>query len=135
MSKSYNNTIPLFLPEKKFRKMIMKIVTNSLEPGDPKDPDTSAVFQIYQAFANEGEVNTMRGKFADGIAWGEAKQQLFEYINDEILTYREKYFELIENAEYVEKVLLEGANKAREVSVPYIKELRKAIGFGPLGNL
>jgi tryptophanyl-tRNA synthetase len=132
MSKSYNNTIPLFLPEKKFRKMIMKIVTNSLEPGQPKDPDTSAVFQIYQAFATEAEAKSMRQKFAEGIAWGEAKQQLFEYINNEISEYREKYNDLIQNPDYVENILMEGAKKAREVSVPYIKELRKAIGFGPL---
>jgi len=132
MSKSYNNTIPLFLPEKKFRKMIMKIVTNLLEPGQPKDPDTSAVFQIYQAFAAEAETKAMRQKFAEGIAWGEAKQQLFEYINTEISEYREKYNDLIQNPDYVENILLEGAKKAREVSVPYIKELRKAIGFGPL---
>jgi tryptophanyl-tRNA synthetase len=132
MSKSYNNTIPLFLPEKKFRKMIMKIVTNSLEPGQPKDPETSAVFQIYQAFAAEAETKAMRQKFAEGIAWGEAKQQLFEYINTEISEYREKYNDLIQNPDYVENILLEGAKKAREVSVPYIKELRKAIGFGPL---
>lgn len=135
MSKSYNNTIPLFLPEKKFRKMIMKIVTNSLEPGEPKDPDTSAVFQIYQAFAKEDETNEMRNKFTQGIAWGEAKQQLFEYVNNEIAGYREKYDELIQNPGYVEKVLQEGAQKARKVSIPYIQQLRKAIGFGPLGNL
>lgn len=134
MSKSYNNTIPLFLPEKKLRKMIMKIVTNSLEPGEPKDPDTSAVFQIYQAFAKTNEIENMRSKFADGIAWGQAKQELFEYINNEITDYREKYNELIENPDYVEKVLQEGAVKARKVSVPYIKELRKAIGFSPISK-
>jgi tryptophanyl-tRNA synthetase len=134
MSKSYNNTIPLFLPEKNFRKMIMKILTNSLEPGEAKDPETSAVFQIYQAFADEAEVTSMRRKFSEGIAWGEAKQQLFEYLNNELSGYREKYNELIENPDYVEKVLQQGAKKAREISVPYIKELRKAIGFGPLGN-
>lgn len=133
MSKSYNNTIPLFLPEKKFHKMIMKIVTNSLEPGQPKDPDTSAVFQIYQAFADKNESENMRKKFAGGIAWGQAKQDLFEYINNEISPYREEYDKLIEYPGYVEKVLQDGANKAREISVPYIKELRKAIGFGPLG--
>jgi tryptophanyl-tRNA synthetase len=134
MSKSYNNTIPLFLPEKKFRKMIMKIVTNSLEPGQPKDPDTSAVFQIYQAFAGDNEAEDMRRKFAEGIAWGEAKQELFEYINTEISAYREEYDKLIENPDYVEKILIEGAQKAREISVPYIKQLRKAIGFGPLNQ-
>ncbi len=134
MSKSYNNTIPLFLPEKQLRKHIMKIVTNSLEPGEPKDADTSAVFQIYQAFAGSQESSVMRRKFEEGIAWGESKQELFEYINNEIAGYREKYNDLMEDAAYVEKVLQEGAKKAREVSVPYIKQLRKAIGFGRIGG-
>ena len=132
MSKSYNNTIQLFLPEKKLRKMIMKIVTNSLEPGEPKDAITSAVFQIYQAFASEKEVAEMRMNYENGIAWSEAKQLLFEYINNELSAYREKYNELIEKPDYVEKILSQGAKKAREISVPYIKELRDAIGFSPL---
>jgi tryptophanyl-tRNA synthetase len=134
MSKSYNNTIPLFLQEKSLRKHIMKIVTNSLEPGEPKDADSSSVFQIFKAFASEKESKLMRLKFAEGIAWGEAKQELFEYINNQISGYREKYFELMENPDYVEKILKQGAEKARSVSVPYIKELRKAIGFGPISH-
>lgn len=134
MSKSYNNTIPLFLPEKKLRKHIMKIVTNSLEPGEPKDADSSAVFQIYKAFATEEETKQMAQKFKEGIAWGAAKQELFEYINDHIAPAREKYNALMEDAAYVENVLLNGAEKARAVSVPFIQELRKAIGFSALGK-
>ena len=134
MSKSYNNTIPLFLPEKQLRKHIMKIVTNSLEPGEPKDPDTSAVFQIYQAFSTKEEAQAMRIKFAEGLAWGQAKQELFEYLNAHLKDYRDKYNELMENADYVEKVLIEGAEKARAKSVPYIRQLRQAIGFGKIGK-
>ena len=84
MSKSYNNTIPLFLPEKQLKKRINKIKTNVLEPGEPKDPDTSTVFQIWQAFASEQQTAEMRQAFLEGIAWGEAKKQLFELINEEI---------------------------------------------------
>lgn len=132
MSKSYNNTIPLFLPEKQLRKHIMKIVTNSLEPGEPKDAETSAVFQIYRAFASESETAAMRKQFEQGIAWGQAKQELFEYVNKQIVDYRLHYNALMEDAAYVEKVLQEGAKKARAVSVPYIQQLRKAIGFEPI---
>jgi len=134
MSKSYNNAIPLFLPEKQLRKHIMKIVTNSLEPGQPKDPDSSSVYQIYKAFASQQESEEIRKKLIAGMAWGEAKQGLFEYVNNQLKNMREKYVELLENPEYVEKVLQEGAKKAREVSVPYIKELRNAIGFAPVGT-
>lgn len=130
MSKSYNNTIPLFLPEKQLRKHIMKIVTNSLEPGEPKDADSSSVFQIYRAFASEQESSLMRKRFEEGIAWGQAKQELFEYINKQLSEYREKYNALMGNPDYVEKVLLQGAEKARAVSAPYLKKIREAIGFG-----
>jgi len=81
MSKSYNNTIPLFDTEKKLKKGINKIVTNLLEPGEPKDPNGSTVFDIYKAFATEEQTAEMRQKFAEGIAWGEAKKELFELIN------------------------------------------------------
>src|SRR5690606_18454530 len=91
MSKSYNNTIPLFLPEKQLKKHINKIKTNLLEPGEPKDPDSSTVFQLWQAFASSDEVERMRADFAAGIAWGEAKRQLFELINDHLGEARERY--------------------------------------------
>jgi tryptophanyl-tRNA synthetase len=135
MSKSYNNTIPLFLPEKKLRKHIMKIVTNSLEPGQPKDADTSTVFQVYQAFASEDETQEMRKKFEEGIAWGAAKQELFELVNGQLKGFRKEYNRLMDDPAYVEKVLLQGAEKARAVSVPYIKQLRGAIGFKKIERL
>ncbi len=132
MSKSYNNTIPLFLPEKKLRKMIMKIVTNSLEPGQPKDPDSSAVFQIYRAFASPEETAAMRGKFEEGIAWGAAKQELFEYLNAHLAPYRETYNRLMDDPAYIEATLKKGAEKARAISVPFLTQLREAIGFSPI---
>ena len=133
MSKSYNNTIPLFEPEKKFRKLIMKIKTNSLEPGEPKETDGSTLFEIYQAFATESEVEAMRGKFAEGIGWGQAKQELFEYLNEHLKDARDEYQRLLSDPAYVEGVLQKGAERAREISVPFISRVRHAVGIRPLG--
>ena len=133
MSKSYNNTIPLFLAEKPLKKHINKIKTNLLEPGEPKDPDSSSVFQIWQAFANKEQTAQMREQFAAGIAWGEAKKQLFELINQQLSEPRERYQGLISNPAEVEKVLLQGAEKARQQSSQFITELRQAVGIVPLG--
>lgn len=133
MSKSYGNTIPLFLSEKKLRKHINKIKTNLLEPGQPKNPDESTVFQIWQAFASAEQSSDMRTAFADGIAWGEAKQQLFELINGHLAEPRERYIELIENPVEVEVVLRAGAEKARVYSAELISIVRKAVGLKPLG--
>ena len=132
MSKSYNNTIPLWLPEKKLRKHIMKIKTNSLEPGEPKDPDDSHVFSIYRAFATQEQTAAMRQAYADGIAWGEAKQQLFELINDELKEPRERYEGLIEQPDVIEQTLLKGAERAREFAIPFLAQLKKAVGIMPI---
>ncbi|WP_045860483.1 tryptophan--tRNA ligase [Teredinibacter purpureus] len=132
MSKSYNNTIPLFLPEKQLRKHINKIKTNLLEPGEPKDADTSTVFQVWQAFANETQTNAMRKQFEEGIAWGEAKKQLFELVNAEISEARTHYAELMEDTAAIEKKLQLGAEKARDVSAPMLAKIRKAIGIGAM---
>ena len=132
MSKSYNNTIPLWLPEKKFRKHIMKIKTNLLEPGVAKDPDDSFVFDIYKAFATKEQTAQMKQAFADGIAWGAAKQELFELINNELAEPREKYNELMSQPELIEKELLKGAEKARDFSAPFLQKLKKAVGIRPI---
>jgi len=129
MSKSYNNTIPLWLPEKKLRKSIMKIVTNSLEPGQPKQTGDSALFAIYSAFANAGQRKAMKQAFADGIGWGDAKQQCFELINGELATARSVYEELISDPARIEQRLCEGAERARELAVPFMQELRNAVGI------
>lgn len=129
MSKSYGNTIPLFLPEKKLKKHINKIKTNLLEPGEPKDPDTSTVFHIWRAFATEEQTAYMRKEFENGIAWGETKKQLFELINEELREPRERYNELMENPAHIEQVLREGAEKARAYSVPFMGKLNKAVGL------
>jgi len=132
MSKSYNNTIPLFLPEKQLKKHINKIKTNLQEPGEPKDPETSAVFQLWQAFATEEQSASMRDQYAAGIAWGEAKKQLFELINQQLMGPRERYNQLLDNPEEIENILVQGAEKARCYSVSLMKDLRHAVGIKPL---
>ena len=129
MSKSYNNTIPLFLTEKQLKKHINKIKTNLLEPGEPKDPDTSSVFQIWQAFATEQQTEDMRQAFADGIAWGESKKMLFELINGQISEARERYNALMDDPAFIEAELKKGAEKARAQAVPFLAKLRKAVGI------
>jgi len=132
MSKSYNNTVPLFLPEKQFRKQIMKIKTNSLEPGEPKDPEGNTLFEIYQAFATEAQVSDVRQRYADGIAWGDMKQFLFEHLNEMLQEPREKYLELMEQPKVVGEVLQQGATRARALSQPFVAELFDAVGIKPM---
>ncbi len=134
MSKSYNNTIPLFAPEKRMRKLINKIKTNSLEPGQPKDPEGCTLFSIYKAFASTSEVEAMRQNYANGIAWGEVKKHLFEYINEQLAPARERYEALIQAPEHIEQQLLEGAKKARAISVPMLQKVRTATGIQPIGS-
>jgi tryptophanyl-tRNA synthetase len=133
MSKSYNNTIPLWLPEKQLRKAIMRIVTNSLEPGEPKDPDDSALFTIYSAFADADQRTRMRQAFADGIAWGQAKQLTFELINEELAGARARYEALMAEPAVIEQTLQEGAEKARAFATPFLAQIREAVGIRSLG--
>ncbi|QFU76502.1 tryptophan--tRNA ligase [Halioglobus maricola] len=132
MSKSYSNTIPLFLTEKQLKKHINKIKTNLLEPGEPKDPDDSTVFQVWSAFADEAETARMRGEFEKGIAWGEAKKQLFELVNAEIGEARERYTQLMDDPGYIEETLLKGAERAREHSSALIAKVREAVGISAI---
>ncbi len=134
MSKSYNNTIPLFEPEKKLRKLIMKIKTNSLEPGEPKDPDGCTLFEIFQAFAPADEVQGLAARYQGGIAWGEMKQFLFAYLNDHLAKPRQLYMELMADPGHIETVLQQGAAKARALSSPYLEEIRTAVGIRKLDN-
>ena len=132
MSKSYGNTIPLFLPEKKLQKHINKIKTNLLEPGEPKDPDTSAVFQIWKAFATQEQTAEMRRAFEEGIGWGDAKKKLFALINEEIAEARERYEDLLARPADIEAELQKGAEKARAISKPMLAQVREAIGISGL---
>ena len=132
MSKSYNNTIPLFQTQKQMRKSINKIKTNLLEPGEPKDPEESTVFQVWSAFATPEQTASMREAFAQGIAWGEAKKQLFELIDAELAPARDRYEALMNNPAEVEEVLQAGAVRAREQSKSLIARVRDAVGISAL---
>ena len=129
MSKSYGNTIPLFGTPKQLQKAINKIKTNLLEPGEAKDPDDSTVFQVWCAFAGEAEREHMRQAFADGIAWGEAKKQLFDRVNDELAPAREIYDRLMVNPEEVEAILRQGAERLRPQSAALLEKVRHAVGL------
>jgi tryptophanyl-tRNA synthetase len=132
MSKSYDNTIPLFTPRAQLQKLIGSIVTDSRAPGEPKDTEGSALFQIYQAFADAEETEALRRAFADGIAWSDAKQTVFERIDREIAPLRARYEELINDPAQIERILLAGAEKARTLSRPFIGRLRHAVGLRKL---
>ncbi len=129
MSKSYNNTIPIFGETKNLRKSIMKIKTNSLEPGEPKDPSTCAVFKIFKAFATGTEVSNFRKNYEEGIAWGKAKETLFALLNESLRSYREEYDKLTQDRGFLENTLKEGAEKALGVSAPLLQNVREAVGI------
>ncbi|WP_343123463.1 tryptophan--tRNA ligase [Lysobacter sp. Root494] len=135
MSKSYDNTIPLFVPRDQLRKLIAGIVTDSRAPGEPKDADTSNVFQLYQAFASAGETATMRQAFAEGIGWGDAKQKLFERIDSEIAPQREQYEALMAKPAEIEAILRDGAARLRaQHATPLLMRLREAVGLRTLSS-
>ncbi len=136
MSKSYDNTIPLFCPREQLKKLIFSIVTDSHAPGEAKDTEGSALFQLYQAFASAEETAAMRAAFADGIGWGDAKQMLFERIDTELSPMRERYNALMQQPQRIEAMLLEGAAVARERhGLPLMRRLREAVGFRDLSKI
>ncbi|WCM94345.1 tryptophan--tRNA ligase [Acidovorax sp. NCPPB 2350] len=132
MSKSYDNTIPLFTPRDQLRKLIGGIQTDSRAPGEPKDTEGSALLQIYQAFATGAETEALRRQYAEGIAWGDAKQILFERVDSVIGPMRERYEALIADPGRIEDTLLAGAERARALATPFIRELRGAVGLRSL---
>jgi tryptophanyl-tRNA synthetase len=136
MSKSYDNTIPLFAGgSKHLREAIMRIVTDSRLPGEPKDPDNCALFTIFQAFANEAETAAFRQGLLDGIGWGEAKQWLYERIEADVAPMRERYERFMADPAAIETVLQRGALKARAIATPKIAALRDALGLRSAGTV
>ena len=132
MSKSYDNTIALFASSARLRRQILSIVTDSRAPGERKDTEGSALFQIYQAFAEPEQTEAMRQAFADGIAWGEAKLALYGLIESQVAPMREKYEALMARPDEIEVVLREGAIKARRIATPFLERLREAVGLRDL---
>lgn len=132
MSKSYNNIIPLLAEEKELKKSVMKIVTNSQEPGEKKDWNDNILFSIYSSFASEIKQIEMKTMFDEGIGWGDAKQKVFEELNQTLKPIREKYLELNLNKKQIEEVLKAGADKVRKQTVPAITEVKKLVGINKL---
>ena len=129
MSKSYDNTIPLFCSEKQLKDLVSKIVTDSKLPGEAKDPDDSHLFTLYKAFASHEQAQQLADDLRQGLAWGEAKQQLFNLLNQQLAEPRERYHELMSKPQALEDIMQMGAAKARKISVPFLAEIREAVGL------
>lgn len=134
MSKSYDNTIPLFASYEELKKCIAAIKTDSKAPGEPKEIEGSSIFQLYQAFSSPAETEQFKAAYAAGIAWGDAKNQLLERINQEVAPMRERYNALIQQPAELETILQMGAEKARTHTRVFIKELRHAVGLRNLSE-
>ena len=136
MSKSYNNTIPMFAPKGELKKLVAGILTDSRAPGEPKDTEGSALFQLYQAFATPEETAAFAQAFADGIGWGDAKQRLFERIDAEVAPLREKYEALMARPAEIEAILRDGAARLRAAhATPALLRLREAVGLRDLSRV
>jgi tryptophanyl-tRNA synthetase len=132
MSKSYGNIIPLLSTEKVLKKSIAKIVTNSLEPGEPKDTDGCSVFSLYSHFASKNELLELADDYKNGISWGDAKNKLFSLVNNEISPIRERYEEFSTNDKLLNELLHEGSLKARVMAKEKIAVVRELIGIKPI---
>jgi tryptophanyl-tRNA synthetase len=129
MSKSYDNTIPLFSSAKDMKDAISRIVTDSRAPGEAKDPDNSHLFTLYQAFASAEQSAEFRADLLQGLGWGEAKSRLFNLLDADLSEARDNYLRLIERPADLEDILQAGAEKARKVATPFLGELREAVGL------
>lgn len=128
MSKSYDNHIPIFLPQKKMQKMINRIKTDSTDPSAPKDPNDSLIFDLYTHFATPAQVQDFKEWYERGIAWGEAKAELFKVIDTHLQGPREIYDDLMANKHKIDEVLQEGAARVRPRAQNFLKEVKTAIG-------
>lgn len=130
MSKSYNNTIPMFAPEKELRKLVMRIVTNSQGMEEPKDPETCSIFSLYRNFATPEQIEALRLRYlAGGMGWGHAKQELFEVMNEHLRPLRDRYTDLMNNKDHIVQTLKVGSEQARELAAGKIRFLRGVIGM------
>ena len=132
MSKSYGNIIPLLSTEKQLKKSIAKIITNSLEPGDPKDPSNCTVFALYKYFASKPMVDELCDDYKKGISWGDAKNKLFEVVNNEITPIRESYEKLQEDKDFINDLLSDGSNKVRPIAKELLDSIRSSVGINKI---
>ncbi|WP_435170495.1 tryptophan--tRNA ligase [Paenibacillus glycanilyticus] len=128
MSKSYNNTIPLFETADSLKKLVSKIKTDSTPPNEPKDPEASNVFLLYKEFAADAQIEVMRERFRSGISWGEAKQELYQVMNAFLEGPREKYNRYMADRDQIDDILREGARKARAVAQPLLEQVKYRLG-------
>jgi len=130
MSKSYGNGIPLFTTEKELRKLFMRMVTNSQGIDEPKDPDSSVIFTLYKLFASPEEQAALAARYrAGGMGWGDAKEELFRVANRLLSPLRERYNALMADPEGLDKILAQGAERARPIAAATVKRFRKAAGI------
>jgi len=130
MSKSYDNVIPIFAPSKQLRKSVMRIVTDSRRPEDPKDPETDTVFAIYKHFAQPEDIARVeKGYLEGGLAYSQIKNELYELLENQFGEARERYGQLMQDWPYLDQILQQGAEKARKLSVPKIAKVRSALGI------
>ena len=129
MSKSYDNTIPLFSSAKDMKSAISRIVTDSRAPGEAKDPDNSHLFTLYQAFSTPEQAVELRSELLQGLGWGEAKERLFKLLDADLGDSRERYHDLMSRPADMEDILLAGAQKARKAAIPFLAQLREAVGL------
>lgn len=128
MSKSYDNIIPLFAPSNELKKKIMRIITDSKTPDEPKDPDTSTIFQLYRHFATADQIADLREKFtAGGMGYGTAKTILFEQIDTVLSPARTEYERLMSNTDELDKILADGAARARVVAADVLARVKRAM--------
>ena len=127
MSKSYNNFIPLFSSEKKLKKLIMKIKTDSSPPNEPKNPEKSNLFLLYQAFSKEKDIEKMKEMHSKGVGWSEVKNLVFESLNSYLEEKRENYNTLIKDTDFLEDWLQKGAKKARALADSLLSDVRSCL--------
>ena len=130
MSKSYNNFINIFLPEKKLKKQIMSIITDSISVDDPKDPENCTVFKLFEIIADKSDVLELEKKYRNGgYGYGHAKKDLFEVMLEKYKSQRELYNHYINNESVIEQKLIIGAEKANDIATTVLDRVRQNIGY------
>ena len=133
MSKSYNNVIPFLCSEKELQKGVMRIVTNSLEPGVKKDTKDCNLFTIYSSFASNDQIDALKKLYADGVGWGEAKKLVFNDLNAIIEPVRDRYFDLLQKPDYLNEVLDHGSSKVAPIAKELLEKVRDLVGIKKIG--
>ncbi len=130
MSKSYGNHIPIFSTPDQLRKLVARIATDSSRPGEPKDPDSSTIFQLYRLLATASETEALKAEYQAGIAWKDAKDALYNLLDAKLSGPRQRYEELVANPAELDRIFREGAEKARPIAAKTMARVRKAVGVG-----